>query len=308
MTELVDHPSQTCGKRAPLSEPSRIRACDLFRVFGRAADDVAAQATAGGLALSLHFDPALRNPRLACPTTVARVVKATICALLRMTRRGAVSLRAAVGPGGDHVTIAVSSQLEPSIPPDARLLRQAAEQARELGGKLVVECIETRLILSLVFPAPVSPMTVLLIEKDWSGRRASIEALTEAGFGVETAEDGQTALRLSSGMAYVAILADLYLEDEDALALVTHLRVNNGAAPVFALRREGAGVAGWALAQAGFCGVVQSPVSPGALRMALGSVEAAELDAVQAGEDAEEDDDGQDGGHGRSSSERLRSA
>ena len=109
-------------------------------------------------------------------------------------------------------------------------------------------------------------------------------------------------------MAYVAILADLYLEDEDALALVTHLRVNNGAAPVFALRREGAGVAGWALAQAGFCGVVQSPVSPGALRMALGSVEAAELDAVQAGEDAEEDDDGQDGGHGRSSSERLRSA
>ena len=308
MTELVDHPSQTCGKRAPLSEPSRIRACDLFRVFGRAADDVAAQATAGGLALSLHFDPALRNPRLACPTTVARVVKATICALLRMTRRGAVSLRAAVGPGGDHVTIAVSSQLEPSIPPDARLLRQAAEQARELGGKLVVECIETRLILSLVFPAPVSPMTVLLIEPDWSGRRESVERLTDAGFRVEIAEDGEAALRISSETAYVAVLADLYLEDQDSQALVARLRAANGAAPVFALSREGASIAGWALTQAGFAGMVTSPVAPGALRAALGSVEAAELEAVQAGEDAEEDADGQDGDHGRADSERLRSA
>ena len=59
-----------------------------------------------------------------------------------------------------------------------------------------MECVGARLTLSLVFPAALSPMTVLLIEKDWSGRRASIEALTEAGFGVETAEDGQTALRL----------------------------------------------------------------------------------------------------------------
>lgn len=309
MTELADHPSQSLGKRAPLlSEPSRVRACDLFRVFSRAADDAAAEATAGGLALSLRFDPDLRDPRLACPSTVARVAKSTIAAMLRMTRRGAVALHAGVGPGGDHVTMAVSSELAPSIPPDAHLLRRAAEQARELGGKLMVECVETRLTLSLVFPAAISPMAVLLIEKDWDGRRVSIERLTEAGFLVETAEDGDAALRASSGAAYVAILADMFLEDEDTLALVTHLRAGKGAAPVFALSREGAGVAGWALAKAGFAGIVESPVSPGALRMALGLVETAELEAVQAGEDAQEDGDGQDGGHGRSGSERLRSA
>lgn len=309
MTELSDHPSQPLGKRAPLlSEPSRVRACDLFRVFSRAADEAAAQAVAEGLALSLQFDPALRNPRLACPSTVARVVKSTIGAMLRMTRRGAITLSAGIGPSGDHVTMAVSSQLDPSIPPDARLLRQAAEQARELGGKLMVECMETRLTLSLVFPSAVSPITVLLIEKDWSGRRATIERLTDAGFRVETAEDGETALRVSSGTAYVAILADLYLEDEDALALVTRLRAANGSVPVFALQRDGTGVTGWALTQAGFAGVVESPLSPGALRMALASVEAAELEAVQAGEDAEEDGNDQDRGHGRSGSERLRSA
>lgn len=309
MTEFANYPSQPLGKRAPLLfEPSRVRACDLFRVLGRAADEAAAEATAGGLALSLQFEPALRDPRLACPSTVARVVKSTIAAMLRMTRRGAVSLRAAVGPGDDHVTVTVSSLLAPPIPPDARLLRQAAEQARELGGKLMVECIEARLILSLVFPAAGSPMSVLLIEKDWSGRRASIEQLTDAGFRVETAEDGVTALRASSGAAYVAILADMFLEDEDTLALVTRLRAANGSVPVFALSREGAGVAGWALAQAGFAGVVESPVSPGALRMALGSVETAELKAVQAGENAEEDGNDQNGGHGRSGSERLRSA
>jgi CheY-like chemotaxis protein len=309
MAELKGYPSQVSAKRAPkLSEPTRVRACDLFRVFSRAADEAAAEALAGGLALSLHFDQALREPRLACPATVARVVKTTIAAMLRMTRRGAVTLRAGVGRSGAHVTVSVSSLLERSIQPDARLFHQAAEQARELGGRLMVEHQEARLILSLVFPAVLQQMSVLLIEQDWEGRRQSVEALIAAGFAVDLANTSEEALRASPDMLYVAVLADLYLEDEDTLAMVTRLRAANKAAPVFALTREGGGVVGWALARAGFAGMISSPVSPDALRKALSSIEAAELEAVEAGEDADEDGNGQDRDHGRSGSAAIRTA
>jgi CheY-like chemotaxis protein len=309
MTQLNDHSSQPFGKRAPLlCEVRRVRACDLYRVFSRAADEAATAAFAGGLALVLQFDPALREARLACPTTVARVVRTTIAAMLRMTRRGAVTLCAGIGRNGDNVTMTVSSHLEPTISPDAHLFSRAAEQARELGGRLIVDRQEARLMLSLVFPAVLSPMMVLLIERDWIGRRQSVRTLEEAGFHVELAEDGEAALRASSGAAYVAVLADLYLENDDALALVARLRDANGAAPVFALTREGADTAGWALAKAGFAGLVKSPVSAAALRTALASVEAAELEAVQAGENAQEDGNGQDRDHGRTGSENLRSA
>ena len=49
---------------------------------------------AGGLALTLQFDPRLRDARLACPASVAQAMKTTVRAMLSMTRRGAVSLRA----------------------------------------------------------------------------------------------------------------------------------------------------------------------------------------------------------------------
>ena len=68
------------------------------------------------------------------------------------------------------------------------------------------------------------------------------------------------------------------------------------------------GVISGALAKAGFAGILESPVAPRALRAALASVEAAELKAVQAGEHAEEDDDGQDRDHGRLVSAKVKTA
>jgi CheY-like chemotaxis protein len=307
MNEPRRHSTEPSGKKPPkVSEPDRVRACDLFSVLNRAVDDAAAEAFAGGLALTLQFDPRLREARRACPTSVAQTVKTTIRAMLRMTRRGAVSLRADVA--GDQVTVAVASQLNGYVQPDESLFAQAAEQARGLGGRLAIDRSAALLTLSLVFPAPTSPMTVLLIEPDWAGQRESVRQLKEAGFGVDVASDGEAALRISSGVTYVAVLADLYLEEDNVLEVVRCLRAANRAAPVFALHRGGSAVAGWALVKAGFAGVVESPVTPRALRAALASVEAAELKAVQAGENAEEDDDSQDRDHGRLVSAKVRTA
>jgi CheY-like chemotaxis protein len=307
MNEPLRHSIGPCDKRAPKVSPaSRVRACDLFGVFNRAADEAATEAFAGGLALTLHFDPRLREARRACPAAVDQAVKAMIRAMLRMTRRGAVSLRADVAD--DVVTVAVASLLSGWVQPHESLFAQAAAHARAAGGRLNIERGVASLSLSLVFRAPLSPMMVLLIEPDWPGQRQSVRQLTEAGFGVDLASDGQAALRMSSGESYVAVLADLYLEEDDVLEVVGRLRSANRAAPVFALRRDGSAVAGWALAKAGFAGVVESPVTPCALRAALASVEAAELEAVQAGEDAEEDDDGQDRDHGRLVSAKVRTA
>jgi CheY-like chemotaxis protein len=307
MNELRRHSTEASGKMAPkVSQPDRVRACDLFSVFNRAADEAAAEVFAGGLALTLLFDPRLREARLACPASVAQTVKTTIRAMLRMTRRGAVSLRA--DAAGEQVIVAVASLLSGCVQPDESLFTQAAEQARGLGGHLAVARDADLLTLSLVFPAPVSPMTVLLIEPDWDGQRQTVRQLTEAGFGVDLASDGEAALRVSSGASYVAVLADLYLEEDNILEVVKCLRAANRAAPVFALHRGGSAVAGWALARAGFAGIVESPVTPRALRDALASVEAAELEAVQTGENAEEDEHSQDRDHGRLVSAKVRTA
>ena len=49
MNELPRYSTEPGGKRAPkVSEPDRVRACDLFSVFNRAADEAAAEAFAGG--------------------------------------------------------------------------------------------------------------------------------------------------------------------------------------------------------------------------------------------------------------------
>ena len=307
MNELRRHSSEPSGKKAPeVLQSDRKRACDLFSVLNRAADEAAAEAFAGGLTLTLQFDPSLREARLACPAWVSRSVKTTIRAMLRMTRRGAVSLRA--DAAGEQVIVAVASLLSGCVQPDESLFAQAAEQARGLGGHLAVARDADLLTLSLVFPAPASPMTVLLIEPDWDGQRQTVRQLTEAGFGVDLAGDGEAALRVSSGVPYAAVLADLYLEEDNILEVVKCLRSANRAAPVFALHRGGSAVAGWALAKAGFAGFVESPVTPRALREALASVEAAELEAVQAGENAEEDKHSQDRDHGRLVSAKVRTA
>lgn len=150
-------------KSAPkVSGPYRVRACDLFGVLSRAADEAAAEAMACGLALTIQFDPRLRDARLACPSAVAKAVKATTRAMLSMTRRGAVSLR--VDLADDHVAIAVASPLNAYSQPEERLFAQATLEARALDGRLAIDSCAAFLTLSLSFPAPSAPMRVLLIE------------------------------------------------------------------------------------------------------------------------------------------------
>lgn len=168
-----------------VAQTDRLRACDLFSVFSRTADEAAEEVFAGGLTLAMNFDPSLRDSRLADPAAVARAAKAAFRAMLPLTQRGAISLGARVGPDVEQVTMTVSSSVGGRIRPDAGLFVAAAKWARDLGGRLTADRQGEGLTLSLIFPAAPSPLAAMdLVEA------AELEAV-EAGEHAEEDEDGQ---------------------------------------------------------------------------------------------------------------------
>ncbi len=296
MAEPVPIPA---SEAAPERGRNLRRACDLFQLFSGACDHAAREALAKNVALNLLFDPGLRAHRSVQALDASAGVRAMIAAMLQPADRGALLVRAGIGPDGREVAITVSGPFHPGLRPDPALFRQAAACARALDCQLEFGQGDGRLILSMAFPAPPASPSVLLIEADWPARQESVDRLNASGFEVDTATNGEAARRILAGGAPMAVLIDLYMEDEDALALCGRLKVPGGP-PILALTQPGCAISGWALAQAGFSGALESPVDPRVLQTAVetASVEAAELETVQAGEDAEEDGDDQDSDHG----------
>lgn len=157
MHQPASYPSQFSHESAsPLFEPS---ACDLFEVFGRAVDQGAAETFAAGLSLRLHFDPDLCELRMADAETAGRLARATLSAMVRMTRAGQVSVCAGLSDDSDDVILTVSSQYQHSAP-DADMFALAAERARQLGGRLSIAGDGGDITLSVRFAAPRAPASL----------------------------------------------------------------------------------------------------------------------------------------------------
>ena len=71
---------------------------------------------------------------------------------------------------------------------------------------------------------PVRPATVLLVEDEPRIRRRAASALRSAGFGVDTAVNGDAALREAGQKTFSLVLLDLTLPAPDGWSTLRHLR------------------------------------------------------------------------------------
>ena len=71
---------------------------------------------------------------------------------------------------------------------------------------------------------PVRPATVLLVEDEPRIRRQAARALQNAGFGVDTAVNGDAALREAGQKKFSLVLLDLTLPPPDGWSTLRHLR------------------------------------------------------------------------------------
>ncbi|HYD75180.1 response regulator transcription factor [Ramlibacter sp.] len=78
-------------------------------------------------------------------------------------------------------------------------------------------------------------MRLLLVEDEPALRRQVSQALTEAGYAVDTADNGQDALHLGSVEPYDAIVLDLGLPVLDGLSVLRRWRAGGLATPVLIL-------------------------------------------------------------------------
>lgn len=82
-------------------------------------------------------------------------------------------------------------------------------------------------------------MRVLLVEDDATLRGQLEEALTEAGYAVDSAADGEEGEFLGSTEPYDAIVLDLGLPKVDGLSVLKHWRAEAVAVPVLVLTARG---------------------------------------------------------------------
>ncbi|MFP5235088.1 MAG: response regulator transcription factor [Acidobacteriota bacterium] len=78
-------------------------------------------------------------------------------------------------------------------------------------------------------------MRLLIVEDEYDIQAFLQRALVEAGYDVDVASDGRTALSLAGANAYDALIVDLGLPDQDGIAVITHLRQMGVRAPVLIL-------------------------------------------------------------------------
>src|SRR5665213_3663164 len=78
-------------------------------------------------------------------------------------------------------------------------------------------------------------MQLLLVEDDLDIQAFLKRSLTEAGYRVDTAEDGKTAERLATEGKHDVLIVDLGLPDEDGMNLILRLRQLGVVAPVMIL-------------------------------------------------------------------------
>ena len=78
-------------------------------------------------------------------------------------------------------------------------------------------------------------MRLLLVEDEPEIQDFLKQPLADAGYEVETAKDGRTAIQLASGKKYDVLIVDLGLPDQDGIDLILQLRRSGVSSPVLIL-------------------------------------------------------------------------
>jgi DNA-binding response OmpR family regulator len=78
-------------------------------------------------------------------------------------------------------------------------------------------------------------MRLLLVEDEPEIQDFLKQPLANAGYEVDTAKDGRTAIQLASGKTYDVLIVDLGLPDQDGIDLILHLRRSGISSPVLIL-------------------------------------------------------------------------
>src|SRR5271154_6322874 len=78
-------------------------------------------------------------------------------------------------------------------------------------------------------------MRLLLVEDEPEIQDFLKQPLADAGYEVDTAKDGRTAIQLASGKKYDALIVDLGLPDQDGIDLILQLRRFGISSPVLIL-------------------------------------------------------------------------
>jgi len=78
-------------------------------------------------------------------------------------------------------------------------------------------------------------MRLLLVEDEPEIRDFLEQPLADAGYEVDTAKDGRTAIQLASGKKYDVLIVDLGLPDQDGIDLILQLRRSGISSPVLIL-------------------------------------------------------------------------
>ena len=78
-------------------------------------------------------------------------------------------------------------------------------------------------------------MRLLLVEDEPEIQDFLKQPLADAGYEVDTAKDGRTAIQLTSGKKYDVLIVDLGLPDQDGIDLILQLRRSGISSPVLIL-------------------------------------------------------------------------
>jgi DNA-binding response OmpR family regulator len=78
-------------------------------------------------------------------------------------------------------------------------------------------------------------MRLLLVEDELEIRDFLGQPLADAGYEVDAAKDGRTAIQLASGKKYDVLIVDLGLPDQDGIDLILQLRRSGMSSPVLIL-------------------------------------------------------------------------
>ncbi|HEY6849932.1 MAG TPA: response regulator transcription factor [Terracidiphilus sp.] len=78
-------------------------------------------------------------------------------------------------------------------------------------------------------------MRLLLVEDELEIRDFLEQPLADAGYEVDAAKDGRTAIQLASGKKYDVLIVDLGLPDQDGIDLILQLRRSGMSSPVLIL-------------------------------------------------------------------------
>ncbi len=78
-------------------------------------------------------------------------------------------------------------------------------------------------------------MRLLLVEDEPEIQSFLRQPLANAGYEVDTAKDGRTAIQLASGKKYDVLIVDLGLPDQDGIDLILQLRRSGMSSPVLIL-------------------------------------------------------------------------